>query len=92
MSKESDVLTSVQIRVARTLLRWSARELAEHASLNISTIKRMEHWETIPGVRDETVQKAQAALEAAGIKFTKRENGDPGVRFHELGQNWEAPL
>ncbi len=78
------MLTSVQIRVARTLLRWSARELAEHASLDISTIKRMEQWETMPGVRDDTVLKAQAALEAAGIKFTKRARGDPGVRFQEF--------
>ncbi len=84
------MLTSVQIRVARTILRWSARELAEHASLDISTIKRMEHWETMPGVRDKTVQKAQAALEAAGIKFTKHANGDPGVRFDESGLNGKA--
>ena len=85
------MLTPVQLRVARALLRWSARELAEHASLNISTIKRMEHEELVPRPRDETVQKAQAALEAAGIKFTKRANGDPGVRFHELGQIGKAP-
>ena len=86
------MLTPVQIRFARTLLRWSARDLAEHASLDISTIKRMEHWETMPGVRDETVQKAQAALEAAGIKFTECANDDLGVRFHEQGQNGKAPL
>ncbi len=86
------MLTCVQIRVARTLLRWSARELAEHASLDMSTIKRMEHDETMPCIRDETVQKAQAAFEVAGIKFTERVNGDPGVRFHELGRNGKAPL
>ena len=86
------MLTPVQLRVARTILRWSARELAEYASLDISTIKRMEHEAAMPRPRDETVQKAQAALEAAGIEFTRRASGDPGVRFHELGQNGKAPL
>ena len=84
------MLTPIQIRVARTLLRWSARELAEHASLDISTIKRMEHEAAVPRPRDWTVQKAQAALEAAGIKFTERVIGDTGVRFHEQGQIGKA--
>ena len=84
------MLTPVQLRVARTILRWSARELAEHASLDISTIKRMENEEALPRPRDDTVKKAQAALEAAGIKFTKHANGDPGVRFDESGLNGKA--
>ncbi len=86
------MLTPVQIRVARALLRWSARELAARSSVHLTTIQRMEYEEAVPRPRDENVQKAQAALEAAGIKFTKCVNGDPGVRFPEIGQNEKAPL
>ncbi len=82
------MLTPVQIRVARALLRWSARELAARSSVHLTTIQRMEHEEAVPRPRDDNLQKAQAALEAAGIKFTKCVNGDPGVRFAELGPNF----
>ena len=84
----ADVVGYFQIRVARALLRWSARELAARSSVHLTTIQRMEHEEAVPRTRDKNVQKAQAALEAAGIKFTNCVNGDPGVRFAELGQNF----
>ncbi len=36
------MLTSDQIRAARALLRWSARELAARSSVHLTTIQRME--------------------------------------------------
>ncbi len=36
------MLTADQIRAARAMLRWSARELAVHSSVHLTTIQRME--------------------------------------------------
>ena len=59
--------TPSQIKAARALLGWSQRQLAEAAGLSDPSIKRME-LENLT-VSQETVDKAMAALEAAGIKF-----------------------
>ncbi len=74
------MLTSQQIRAARGLLRWSARELAERAGVHLSTVQRMERSEgTIRGTA-RTVAKVERALEAEGVDFLP-DNGGPGVRL-----------
>ena len=75
------MLTSDQIRAARALLRWSARQLAEKASVHISTIQRMECDSGPVGGTVQTVAKIQCALEDAGVEFTSQ-NGGPGVRLN----------
>jgi len=77
------MLTSDQIRAARALLRWSARELAEKAEISLPTVQRLEAAEGIPSTSVKTLMAVQAALEAAGVEFT---NGDaPGVRLRKRG-------
>jgi len=77
------MLTSDQIRAARALLRWSARELAEKAGISLPTVQRLEAAEGIPSTSVKTLMAVQAALEAAGVEFT---NGDaPGVRLRKGG-------
>ena len=74
------VLTSGQIRAARALLRWSARELAEKAGVHVTTVQRMECGDGPVRGTLQTLAKIQNALEDAGVEFTAR-NGGPGVRL-----------
>ena len=73
------MVTGSQIRMARAALRWSAKELAEKASVSWETIQRMETRGTEPS-RFENVAAVQRALEGAGVEFIDRNGGGPGVR------------
>lgn len=60
-----------QIRAARALLGWSRPDLAKAAGVSARTVAALELDE--PGERrPATVDKVAAALEAAGIRFTRR--------------------
>jgi transcriptional regulator with XRE-family HTH domain len=73
------MLTSDQIRAARALVRWSARELAEKADLSLPTIQRLEAADGVPSTSVQTLMSIKAALEKMGVEFT---NGEaPGVRL-----------
>ncbi len=80
------MLTPDQIRAARALLRWSARELAARSSVHLTTIQRMEGQHGVLRGRIATLQKVQAALEAAGVEFTEPKRGGSGVRLQALGR------
>ena len=73
------MLTSDQIRAARALVRWSARELAERADLSLPTIQRLEAAEGVPSTSVHTLMSIKAALEKMGVEFTNDEA--PGVRL-----------
>ncbi len=74
------MLTSGQIRAGRAFLGWSARELAEHAGVHITTVQRIEHLEGPIRAKTESLGKVEAALEAAGIEF-HTSDGYPGIDF-----------
>ena len=76
------MLTSDQIRVARALLRWSARELAQRSGVHITTVQRMERGDGLVGGMVQTLAKVQRALEDAGVEFTAQDGG-PGVRMNK---------
>ena len=80
------MLTPDQIRAARALLRWSARELAARSSVHLTTIQRMEGQHGVLRGRIATLQKVQVALEAAGVEFTEPKRGGAGVRLQALGR------
>ena len=75
------MLTSDQIRAARTLIRWSAKRLADEAGLGISTIQRMEAAEGVPSASGRNLDAVQKTLEAAGIDFIEEDGRGVGVRF-----------
>ena len=75
------MLTSDQIRAARALVRWSARELAEKADLSLPTIQRLEAAEGVPSTSVQTLISIKAALEKMGVEFTDGEA--PGVRLRK---------
>ena len=77
------MLTSRQIRAARGLLHWSARELAERAGVHLATVQRMERCEGPVRGLVTTLRKVQGALEADGIEFLGNNTGR-GVRLKNL--------
>ncbi len=80
------MLTSDQIRAARAMLRWSARELAARSSVHLTTIQRMEGLHGVLRGRIATLQKVQAALEEAGVEFTEAKRGGSGVWLQAQGR------
>jgi transcriptional regulator with XRE-family HTH domain len=75
------MVTSAQLRAARSLLNLTVRELAEKAGVHRNTITRAETDETAHG---HAVAQVVLTLEAAGVIFVA-ENGDgPGVRLRKI--------
>ena len=84
MADQSILKVSIrQIKAARALLDWSQEQLAIAAEVSIPTIKRLESNEGPLGGRNETGEKIQRALQAAGIEFIDENGGGPGVRLHK---------
>lgn len=78
------MLTGLQMRAARALLRWSHQKLADESRIGIATIQRAESEDGVPGVQARTLNAIQSALERAGVVFLdpgKNEDGGAGVRF-----------
>ena len=75
------MLTSSQLRAARALLHWPARELAQRADVHIATVQRMESGNGLVRGTVQTLAKIQDALEDAGVEFTS-DNDYPGVRLN----------
>lgn len=69
------------MKAARALLGWSQEDLAEHASVSIPTVKRLESIEGDLGGREETARKLLSALESAGIEFVTNSKFEIGVRL-----------
>jgi transcriptional regulator with XRE-family HTH domain len=49
------MITSCQIRAARALINWSARELAEKSKVGVATVRRMELADGIPSSNAQTL-------------------------------------
>ena len=76
------MITSEQLRGARALLRWSAKQLAQESGVSWTTIQRMEASSGVPPGLTKNLVTIQKALEAAGIIFIDEdEHGGPGVRL-----------
>ena len=75
------MITSVQIRAARAMIRWSAADLASAAGIGSATIKRMEVMEGVPSGNVKTLLALKATLEAAGVEFVGTPDDRPGVRL-----------
>ncbi len=76
-------LCGSQIRAARSLLKWTAEDLARESALGVNTIRRAEaaeHETQLTAANDLAVRRA---LEAAGIEFIDDNGGGEGVRFRK---------
>ncbi|MCG5485706.1 MAG: helix-turn-helix domain-containing protein [Sinorhizobium meliloti] len=82
-SKSDDVkeITGAQIRAARALIRWSAKELAKAAGIGVATVSRAEVEDGNTSLTSANLKAVRLALETAGIEFIPENGGGAGVRF-----------
>ncbi len=74
------MITGIQLRMARSALKWGVRELAARAKVSPATITRIEADKPANAA---TLQALQTALEIGGVEFIP-ENGDGlGVRVRK---------
>jgi hypothetical protein len=76
-------LTSAQIRAARSLIRWTADELAAASALSVATIRRAELKESETALTAANDLAIRRALETAGVEFIDENGGGPGVRLRK---------
>ena len=65
-------LTSAQIRAARSLIRWTAEDLAAASALSVATIRRAELKENQTALTSANDLAIRRALESAGVEFLDR--------------------
>ena len=71
-----------QIRAARGLLGWSARQAAEQSGLSLPTIQRLEKEIGVsPTAQIRTLLDLKRAFEEAGVEFIGTPEDGPGVRM-----------
>jgi len=75
------MITSGQIRAARSMLRWSASVLSRNSGIGTTTIKRYELSEGVPNANVRTLTAIKNTLEEAGIEFIGEPDKNPGVRL-----------
>lgn len=63
----SEDISAPQIRAARALVGWSARELASTSGVSLPTIQRFERGTV--GTKPETIEQLVATLNRAGAEF-----------------------
>jgi len=76
-------LKSLQIRAARSVLRWSAEDLARETALGLATIRRAENSEDFTSLTSANDLAVRRTLEAAGVEFIDENGGGAGVRLHK---------
>ena len=76
------MLTGQQIRMARSALKWSARELGERTGLAMKTIQRIEASDGTPSSYSSTLAELKACFETAGIEFIGAPDDRPGIRIN----------
>jgi len=62
-------LTGAQIRAARSLIRWTAENLAAASALSVATIRRAELKENQTALTSANDLAIRRALESAGVEF-----------------------
>jgi len=71
-----------QIRAARALLGWSAREAADFSGVSLPTIQRLEKNSGISNTaQSRTLIDLKRAFEEAGVEFIGTPDHGPGVRL-----------
>ena len=75
------MITGAQLRAARALLKWSAKEVAEKSGVALTTVQRLEQTDGPASGRAQTHFELQRAFEAAGVEFIGSPDDKPGVRL-----------
>jgi transcriptional regulator with XRE-family HTH domain len=77
------LITSGQIKAARALVGWTARDLAAKAEIGFSTLIRLESADGVPAGNIKTIDAVKKALEEVGIEFTGTPDSQAGVRWRK---------
>jgi transcriptional regulator with XRE-family HTH domain len=77
------LITSDQIRAARSLLRWTGKELADKSGVGFSTLMRLETEEGVPSAQAKTLESLRKAFEEAGVEFIGSPDSQAGVRWRK---------
>ena len=83
---QSKPLTSAQLRAARSLIRWSAEDLARETALSVATIRRAELSDSETSMTAANDLAVRRTLEMAGVEFIDENGGGPGVRLRRPPQ------
>jgi transcriptional regulator with XRE-family HTH domain len=75
------LITSGQIKAARALIGWTARDLAAKAEIGFSTLIRLESADGMPSGNIKTMDAVKKALEEAGIEFIGTPENGAGVKW-----------
>jgi transcriptional regulator with XRE-family HTH domain len=76
------MIEAAQVRAARALIGLSQADLADAASVPLSTVDRFETGAS-DGVSAEAIDRMRAALESAGVAFIAKNGGGAGVRLRK---------
>jgi hypothetical protein len=83
MSRQKQALTGAQIRAARSLIKWTAEDLAIRSSVSLRTIRRAELADQDTSLTAPNELALRGALEAGGVEFIDENGGGPGVRLRK---------
>jgi transcriptional regulator with XRE-family HTH domain len=83
MSTRKRTLTSAQIRAARSLIKWTAEDLARESSVSLRTIRRAELADQDTSMTTANELAVRRALEVAGVEFIEENGGGAGVRLRQ---------
>ena len=86
MSTQKKTLISAQIRAARSLIKWTAEDLARQSSVSLRTIRRAELADRDTSMTATNDLAVRRALENAGVEFIDGNGGGPGVRLQKAPQ------
>ena len=75
------MISTIQIKAARTLLSWRASDLARLSNVGVATIRRLELQVGVPVTHQSTLTKIINAFEVAGIIFLGSPDLNPGVQL-----------
>ena len=76
-------LTSAQIRAARALIRWTAKDVAREPAVGVTIIRRAELADDETSMTAANDLAVRRALESAGVEFIDGNSGGPGVRLRK---------
>ena len=75
------MITGLQIKAARALLRLSAAELAKMSGVSLSTIQRLAQFNGVPAAQMSSISPLYEMFLQAGIEFLGTPDEDPSVRL-----------
>ena len=75
------MLLASQIRAARSLLGWTARDLSLKSGVSLATIQRLEPQSGALACHPRTIKDLKRAFEEAGLEFIGTSEKGAGVKF-----------